>query len=487
MSRPKAHQSSAKKKQQSVGGQASCSGTEKLSGTRYDRLLDHYLVLFLFLALVALTLVSADMPLLVGLLGLALCVAGIVQRPSKVDLWVLIPLIIYQVFSFISSYLTYKGISIGLIAGFETSQMFNPIIYLLLACLSREEHLWLKRLCVAWAGCISAVGLVQFLIPALAGRASRLGGVVGGPNTLGIYLVVAWFILYHCTGEQGDEKPVWLVRLEPLLLSALALTLSMGSFVAMAAGILFLACVRLRRDGPVRETLHFICGLLARATLGIGLGVVMYVAARRSGQPWLCIPLMLYLLALCWYWDRVLAFLRDLPVAAVMLTGVGVLVAAATVLCRPNAVATFQERLAMMRNGIGYLTTRPLWGLGPYQWQLWNYYDNDLYFHTSHIHNVLLHIGVERGLPAMAMAFIVVVRGFCKKTEPGDKAGFLAFVVHNMMDTAFFYPGFTVMTLMGVTEPGSGGKKIPAAAVRLVFALCSVVYLMYILYGFGLI
>lgn len=455
--------------------------------TGLERLLDHYLVLLLFLSLISLTLLSSETPLLTGLLGLILCVTGMAQGRAKTDLWVLVPLILYQVFSVISFRMAYTGAPTGMIADFLSAQAFYPVLYLLMAFLNAEERLWLKRLCLLWTGCVAAVGLVQFILRAIDGRAARLGGVFGNPNAMGAFLVIGWLVLQTCfpEGEEDGWNP-WLRGLEPLLLAVLALTLSMGSFVAMAAGVLVLILSRVR-GGTWRKTLTFACDILARAGFGVGLGVLMYTAARRSGQPWLCVPLALYLLAVMFFWGRFQSFLGDFPKAAAAMTALGALVAVAVVLSRPSSLATFRERLAMMENGLHYLTVHPLWGLGPYQWRVYNYLDSDLYFNTYHIHNVPLHIGVELGLPAMAMALTVLVRRFVKRSEPGHIAGYTAFVVHNLIDTSFFYSAVTAMTLMTVAEPGNGGRQLPALAVRLIFAGFAAMFAVYLFYSLGLI
>lgn len=441
------------------------------SGLSLDGLLNHYLVLLLFLTLIPLSLPSANRALLVGVLGLILCAAGLTQRGAKVDLWFLIPLLTYQFFCILSFYMNRGVVSADSAGSFLAIQALYSALYLLMAFLDNSERLWLKRLCVLWAGCTAGVGVIQFLSRALPGRAARLGGIFGAPNAFGIFLVVSWFALCSCVPEETElrnGKLVWLVRLEPLLLTALALTLSMGSFVSMAAGILFLALCRLRQTSW-REALTFTCGLLARASLGVGLGILMYIAARRSGQPWLCIPLTVYLLAVMFFWERFQSFLRDFPKAAAGITALGFLVAGAAILIRPSAVATFQERLAMMKNAAAYLTARPLWGLGYLQWHIWNFYDSDPYFNTYHIHNILLHIGVEFGIPAMIMAGTAAIRRFWKKASPGSTAGFLAFFTHNLMDTSFFFEGVPTITLLTAAEPATGGRQLPTLAVKLLF------------------
>lgn len=440
-----------------------------------DGLLDHYLVLLLFLTLVCLSLPSPGRAQLIGVLGLLLCTAGLSHGEVKVDLWFLVPLIAYQIFCILSCFMNWHIISAGAAGGFLATQALYTAAYLLIARLDSGERLWLRRLCVLWAGCVSSVGVVQFLLRALSGRAARLGGVFGAPNALGIFLVISWFALETCAQEESGSL-AWLVRLEPLLLTALALTLSMGSFVSMAAGILFLALWQLRHSSW-RQALAFTCNLLARASFGVGLGVLMYVAARRSGQPWLCLLLTLYLLAVIFFWNRFRSFLADFPWAAAGMTVLGVLVAGGAILIRPSAVSTFLERLAMMENGVGYLTVRPLWGLGYLQWRSWNLSDSDIYFNTYHIHNVIIHIGVEFGIPAMVMAGAAGLRRFWKKTDPSSTAGFTAFALHSLIDTSFFFPSIPTFTLITAAEPGAGGKHLPALVTRLLFGVLALVLL----------
>ena len=86
-------------------------------------------------------------------------------------------------------------------------------------------------------------------IVVIDGQGGRLGGLLHNPNALGIFLAVGWFAITACLEEGGEEDALSRVlrHLEPLVLAALALTLSMGSFVAMAAGILVLLLEKKRR------------------------------------------------------------------------------------------------------------------------------------------------------------------------------------------------------------------------------------------------
>ena len=109
-----------------------------------------------------------------------------------------------------------------------------------------------------------------------------------------------------------------------------------------------------------------------------------------------------------------------------------------------------------------------------------NLQDADTYFNTWHIHNVLIHVAVELGLPAAAALAAVIVRHYWKKAP--NRAGFTAFLVHNLIDTSFFYLGITGLMEATAAEPQLGGRKLGSAAVKALFAALAVqfVYTLYI-------
>ena len=81
----------------------------------------------------------------------------------------------------------------------------------------------------------------------------------------------------------------------------------------------------------------------------------------------------------------------------------------------------------------------------------------------------------------LAMLVIVIVRHFRKTGAPGAAA----FLVHNLMDTSFFYCGITSLTLVSAGEPQKGGRTLGIDATRAVcvllaahFAWCCV-YMVY--------
>lgn len=434
-------------------------------GRVLDTLFDNYVFVLLILAQAALAQFGVANALSTGMVGILLCAAGLgLRRSARIDPWIAVPMAAYLALGMASSYVT----SGNTVQEYPSTHVIFLTVYFLMACMDGGELRLLKRLNALWAGCAAAVSLGMFLLRALSGTAGRLGGLLHNPNALGIFLTVGWFAITACLEEGGEEDALSRVlrHLEPLVLAALALTLSMGSFVAMAAGILVLLLEKKRR-ASWREVFDYGCQVLAKASLCFAAGILMYFTARQTRIPWFCLFLLAWLLALAASWETCERFLRTYRRAAIGLSGGGIAVAAAAVAIRPSALATFAERIEMMENGLGYILFHPVLGLGPGQWRSWNMFDGDKYFGTWHIHNFLIHIGVELGLIAMAALAVIVLRHFRKTGAPAAAA----FVVHNLMDTSFFYCGITTLTLVSAGEPHKGGKSLGRAATRVVFAL----------------
>lgn len=426
-----------------------------------DAISDHYILLLLSLALMGLTIIGVGDTPTVSMLGAVLCVAGVFQKPGRVDMKVLLPMLLYLVAGAASSY----GAIGNVTHTYSATHAIYPVLYLLMAGLEEKELLWLRRFTTLWASYVAANGLGQFLLKAMEGTAGRLGGMMSNANSMGIFLVVGWFGLTAWMPEPEEKGffPALHRRLEPLLLTTLALTLSMGSFLALAVGMAVRAAGWVRQSGW-QEAARKSSRMLAKAALCVGAGILMYFTGRNTSAPWLCFGLVLWLLALMLLWekfDRFLTAYRWFP-WAMCAGGFGVALAAVAV--RPSAAATFVERLEMMRNGVSYLLVDPLLGVGPYQWRQLNLADSDTYFNTWHIHNVPLHIGVELGLVAMAAVIWIILRVLHKKGR--NVAGFAAFLLHNLMDTSFFYMGTTTSVLFTAGEPDRGGRQLNTVAYR---------------------
>ncbi len=432
---------------------------------KVNAFINQYVVVSLFLAVFILLLVGREDTEIVGMVGLILCAIGLAQRSVRVDLYILVPLLLYNAASAISSFFAYGSI----LQGFMPVQIILPVIYLLMACLDEEQVRLLKRLFVVLTGAIAVFGICTFAYRSLVQKTIRLNIAFGGPNALGILFAMAWFNLEDCLSVKcgSDGSACWLRNIEPLLLIAMALTLSLGSFLSMAVGMVVLFFYKREQTG-VRETMMHAVTVLARVSFGVGIGLTMYLTASKTGFPWLCMPFLVYVGFVSVLWRRFEWFLKENSLMAFIISGTGILTAAMMVMIRPNSFATFAERLAMMQNAIGYLTVNPLWGIGPNKWSWFNMQD-ERYFGTYYIHNTLLHAGVEIGLLAMAMLIIVVVCGVKKESRPAQKAGLLSFCCHNLIDIAFFYAGFTSMMIVTMGNPRSRGVEIGTAVHKLIF------------------
>lgn len=87
------------------------------------------------------------------------------------------------------------------------------------------------------------------------------------------------------------------------------------------------------------------------------------------------------------------------------------------------------------------------------------------------------------GWIAMTMVIVAGFRALCKKKSPSEQAGVAAFLVHNLIDTSFFYLGITAIVMATAGEPLEGGRKAGKAAVKSVFALFAVLFACSLYYG----
>lgn len=427
-----------------------------------------HIVMMLFLAFFIFTFVGAGSFIIVSLVGLLLCIVGLLQTSVKVDLWVLLPLIFYNIISFLSGYRVFGNT----LEGLASTQSVFPIVYLLAAYLDGRERMLLKRLCAIWVGVMAAIGLGQFTLAAFSGTASRLSGFMGNPNAMGMMLVLGWFALQSCLFELEGKNPL-LKRLfhgvEFITLAALALTLSIGAFGALGVGV-----IAMHIHGKER-----VSALICRGSEIIfagGCGILLYVAGDYTDWPWLCLIICGYILISAWYGEMFKGYLAKRKWLRGLICLAGVCGAGILVFLRPNAAATFLERLAMIKNGLGYICESPFLGVGPYQWRWLNMLDTDPYFNTWHIHNVFVHVGVELGLPALAMLIVAMVRHLCKKEDKAQRGAFFAVLAHNLMDTSFFYIATVPFMIMISAQDEGKTRLLGGAVVKCIFSVFSVLF-----------
>lgn len=135
---------------------------------RRKSLTDCYAALCLVLALVILSLIGVGDIRMTGVVGLLLCMAGMLQDAAWADLWILLLLMFYDLAAMASAYTAYGNI----VDGYGTMHALFPVIYLLTTCLDGEDLRLLRRCCAFWTGCMAAAGIGMFVFRAVVqGRA----------------------------------------------------------------------------------------------------------------------------------------------------------------------------------------------------------------------------------------------------------------------------------------------------------------------------
>ncbi|MCI9129617.1 MAG: hypothetical protein HFJ65_04850 [Eggerthellaceae bacterium] len=420
------------------------------------------------------TLTGVGTTAIISLLGIMLCTVGLFQRTARIDWWIFAPLAVYEAMNLISSVVTYGSV----IYGYGAVQMIFLSFYALTCCLNGPARLMLRKLCVLWAVATAAIGICAFVYTAFFVNVTRLAFVVGAPNGLGIFLVLGWFALMSCKLEEGEgagsasESLLTriLSRSEPVILVALTLTLSMGSFTALVIGIIVMLLGQ-KRGRTWGDVWHFACIVLSKAVVCLVVGFLTYLAAERAQAPILSVVLVLYLICLTIIWPRFQSFLESRQLVSVILTFAGAFCVLLALVMRPSSLATFAERVHMMANGIGYLGDNPLTGVGPLQWRMLNLQDADTYFNTYQIHNLFIHVGVELGLIAMVALIVIAVRLFIKRYKQAQHGEDAAFLFHVLTDTGFFYVGVTGMFILTAGGSETEVKPLPKAASKVLFAM----------------
>ena len=355
----------------------------------------------------------------------------------------------------------------------SSSRSRTPVIYLLTACLNNANRVLLKLLCTVWIGLIAVGGIVQFTIEAFLGTADRLSGLLGNPNATGILLVLGWFAQQSCLidlhGTQYSRLQSVLNALGFLMLAALALTLSIGAFGALAIGMIAMSIYGKEKAST------FFCRA-AEVIFAIGSGILLYIAGDYAGTPWIALLMVFYLLAAAILQNALQQCLQDFRWLRVLILLVGVSGTAGLLFLRPNAVATFTERLTMIQHALRYLGREPLLGIGPYQWRRFNLQDADPYFNTWHIHNIFVHVGVELGLPAMGMLIFTAIRHACKRENKAQRGAFFAALIHNLMDTSFFYISTVPLLMMTAAKDERKTHTMHAVTVKCIFGAFGILF-----------
>ena len=430
---------------------------------------NRFVAVILFLTFFIFTFLGAGNFIIVTFTGLLLCMVGIMQGPVRTDIWILIPLTLYNVISFASSYMTYGNT----LEGYASTQLTFPVIYLLVSYLNNKERTKLRILCSFWVGVMALIGILQFAAAGFHGGMGRLSGIMGNPNAMGAMLVLGWFSAQSCLDETfqgGGILRDCLYGVKHIILAALALTLSLGALGSLCVGFISM-CIYGRKS----------CGeFLAQSAdmiFALGSGIMLYAASNYTYWPLLSVAICIYILFSAITAEAMAEFLRNQKYLKLAIFALGFLGALLVLILRPNAFATFAERIAMIRNGLSYIRFSNSLGIGPYQWRMLNLYDDDMYFNTWHIHNIFVHVGVELGLAALSMLVIAAIRHTQKKEDCGQRGEFAAAVTHNLMDTSFFYMATVPFLIMTSAKDENKTRLLGNAVVKGLFGAFGLMFL----------
>lgn len=129
-----------------------------------------------------------------------------------------------------------------------------------------------------------------------------------------------------------------------------------------------------------------------------------------------------------------------------------------------SAVSTFAERLAQMRDGMSIIADHPLFGVGAGNWErVYTRYQSAQYISTV-VHSGIVGIGVDGGIPAMALFCACVFLSLkTKARETGETFGAWVILAHSLIDFDLtFFPVFTLTFLL--LTAGKGGEHVPMPA-----------------------
>lgn len=427
------------------------------------------LLLFMFVTMT----MGCGNSVVVACLCVCLSLMGLFTKTVKIDLIAFCLMIGMVGFAALSSWQT-TGVPLS---GYVSKWLLFLILYLWLGTLSDMESRRLKQYVVYWVAVIAVWSVLSFVFHAVQVGGGRLGGVLGNPNSAGIFLVIGWFLLEQLL----NDNPKLLI-LEPLVLVVCAMTLSMGSFLSMGVALLYLTICKGRVYG-VRYALLYLTNRVVRIGLCFWIGFLFYWSSRAMYPHWLCVlPFGMLMLAIL-TWRKVVEFLQIHRKFTFCMAVCGLGLLSFAVYLRPSSFATFAERLEMMQVGVSYVRENPVTGVGPYRWRGLDYSDGGKYFNTWYIHNAFLHVGVEVGVLAMLFMTSLVIWYFYKHRgkNPDRQSGAVAFLVHSLLDVGFFFEVIPVLMLLGNVSESSYDKVLSSRQKNILFGVLFLLSLWYVL------
>ena len=450
----------------------------KEEGKRITAIMEkHTSAVLLFFTFVLLSFTGTGIPFIVSAAGILLSITGFTAEKLKTDMWITGFMLGGLVLCGISSLRTGGNLR----EGYTELFAIYPVLYVLFTSLDREEGKLLRRLCILWSELVAAEGILAFILESFRGTAARSEGIIGNANEMGIFLVLAWFAVMCRRKEEQEESSLTdkITRaMEPLIPSALALTLSMGSFLSLCFGMIIYGWQLWKDEGKsLRSAAGELIALTGEMSLYIGTGMLMNLSERKMDVPAAVLLPAAYIVVLCLYGKVLSGFFRRHSSAGAVFTCAGAAGGIAAVLLRPGAGYNFMVRLDMMKNGLGYLMEHPLLGVGANQWRMLNLEEGTEYFRTWHIHNSFLHLAVELGIGGGILLAAIFIRALAKKENRKARPAVGAFILHNLIDTSFFYFADTTLLMFSNRAESGREKTLSQAEGKFFFGLSGLYFL----------
>ena len=301
--------------------------------------------------------------------------------------------------------------------------------------LSKKQHEQLLDWLIIASGVLAGVSILAFcgvihMDGAVTDR--RLQTTFQYANAAG-----AWFAAVSLLAQDRQERRVraWLLP----NLAAMLLTRSVGA-VGLYAVFQLVRLILRRTERALWQT-----AVLTHALAGA------FAAGLFLLPGWPSLPVLALLYAAGWGLDRALPVMRRLRLHWVCVAlGAGAVILAARSVRLANASGTFIERLIQIRDGSSVILHHPLIGIGAGRWaELYPYIQTAQYTSTV-VHSSLIQLGVDAGVPAMALGVFFCVSALRTRGRPRPwTLAAVYLLAHSLLDfTLQFFPICALLLLL---------------------------------------
>lgn len=326
-------------------------------------------------------------------------------------------------------------------------------LYLYLSLSQREKGRLLDRTVLA-SGIFAGIAILAFCgaVP-LTGAVSarRLQFTFQYANAAG-----SWFAAAALLAQ--DREEVRARRMALPCVTALLLTRSMGALGLY--GILQLVRLYRRRE-------------LWRELVLTHAAAVLCAGALLAVRGWLCLPVLAAVYGLGWYQEKLLpaAVYLKLHWLGLIAGGAG---AAVLLVSRRHSALTLVERLVQILDGLNAAVHYPLLGVGAGNWDRYRPLFQSAQYSSTLVHSGIVQIGVDAGLPAMALAAAFFLLAWRRRgRSPSEALACCLLAGHSLLDfTLQFLP--IDLLLLALLFAGEGRKPAKNGPVRPVLLAAAV-------------